>query len=156
GSAVGQLPVNKLAETASFLTGFDYHPTWLTFPVRAGTRRIGLVTSLGATGPFTPENRITLFAVPNSSSPQYAPFLAQFPQAKGSTYVGFAPPDRNQFYRQWSAGVRVTTMYREHAGFTSPAATYTATIGQDEAVTAGHLRGKVLKFDVFYPMPVKF
>lgn len=37
-----------------------------------------------------------------------------------------------------------------------PAATYTATVGQDEAVTAGRLHGAVLKFDVFYPMPVKF
>ncbi|HYK63265.1 MAG TPA: hypothetical protein VEV85_27770 [Bryobacteraceae bacterium] len=155
-SAVGQLPVNKLAETASFLTGFDIHLKRLTFPVRAGTRRLGFIGSFGATGPFTPEGRVALFAVPNSSSQQYSPFTAQFPQAKGSTYVGFVPPDRNQFYRQWSTGVRVTTMYREHLGFTSPSATYTATIGQDEAVTAGRLHGAVLKFDVFYPMPVKF
>jgi len=108
-SAVGQLPVNKLAETASFLTGFDIHLKRLTFPVRAGTRRLGFIGSFGATGPFTLEGRVALFAVPNSSSQQYSPFTAQFPQAKGSTYVGFLPPDRNQFYRQWSTGVRVTT-----------------------------------------------
>jgi len=91
-SAVGQLPVNKLAETASFLTGFDIHLKRLTFPVRAGTRRLGFIGSFGATGPFTPEGQVALFAVPNSSSPQYSPFTAQFPQAKGSTYVGFVPP----------------------------------------------------------------
>jgi hypothetical protein len=144
-SQVGQLPVNKLAETASFLTGFDSHPAWLTFPVSAGTRRIGFITSFGATGPFSPTSRLSLFSVPDPSSPQYASFISQFPQAKGSTYVGFVPPDRNQFYRQRNAGVRVTTMYREDGGVQTPAATYTATIGQDEAITGGHLHGAVLK-----------
>jgi hypothetical protein len=34
-------------------------------------------------------------------------------------------------------------------------ATYTVTIGQDENVTGGALRNPVVKFDVFYPFPLK-
>ena len=78
-------------------------------------------------------------------------FSAAFPQAAGATYIGFVPPQRLQFYRSWGAGVRLTTAY---PGGAPPAATYTISAGQDEAVTGGRLHGAVGKIDVFYPLPL--
>jgi hypothetical protein len=142
------LKVNELAESAAFSTGLDFHP-W-SWTVGQAARRIGFVLSLGASAPFDPISRISLFQVPARSSPQYNGFAAAFPAARDAAYIGFVPPDRRQFFRAWSAGIRLTTIYPQ-----SPPATYTITFGQDEAVTGGRLTGAVGNFDVFYPLPVK-
>jgi len=147
--SVAALPVNKLVNSEAFATGLDWHPfrPWIA---GAAKRRFGLIVGVGATGPFPPASRLTLFAVPSPSSPQYASFIAQFPQAASSAYVGFLPPDRAQFYRSWFTGFRLTTTSPQN----SPA-TYTVSIGQDEQITGGNFSGAVAKFDVFYPLPVK-
>jgi hypothetical protein len=144
---VAQLKVNELAQSAEFSTGLDFHPWSWTAP--DSVRRFGFVLSAGATSPFDPVTQLSLFQVPATSSQQYAGFIAAFPQAAGSTYIGFVPPDRHQFYRNWGAGFRLTTVSHDTA------ATYTLTAGQDEAVTGGRLRGGVAKIDVFYPLPLR-
>ena len=148
-TSVGNLPVNQLAESAAFLSGIDVHP-FKSWSAGGGTRRFGFVLGVGATGPYSPVSRLTIFTVPSSSSPQYASFIAQYPQAANATYIGFLPPDRNQFYRAWGAGFRLTTAYSGR-----PSAQYTLMVGQDEQVTGGSLHGAVAKFDVFYPLPVR-
>jgi hypothetical protein len=125
------------------------HP-FKSWPAAGGTRHLGFVLSVGATGPYPPASRLAIFAVPSSGSPQYASFIAQYPQAANAAYIGFLPPDRDSFYRSWSAGIRITTT---HNG--PPAAQYTVTLGQDEQVTGGNLQGAVAKFDVFYPLPAR-
>lgn len=151
---VGQLKVNELAETAEFSTGLDIHP-WPSWEVGNATRRFGVVLSVGASGPFDPKSRLNIFQVPATNSPQYAEFVAAYPTAKNSQYVGFIPPDRTQFYRSWGFGFRLTTTYREHEGSISPPATYLVTFGRDEAVTGGKFQGAIGKVDVFYPLPVR-
>jgi hypothetical protein len=148
-SAIGNLQVNQLAESGEFTTGIDVHP-FKSWPAAGGTRRLGFVFSVGATGPYPPASRLAIFAVPSASSPQYANFIAQYPQAVNAAYIGFLPPDRESFYRSWAAGTRLTTAYHGR-----PAAQYTVTIGQDEQVTGGNLQGAVAKFDVFYPLPAR-
>jgi hypothetical protein len=150
---VGQLKVNELAETAEFSSGLDIHP-WPSWDVGNAMRRFGIIFSVGASGPFNPQSRLNIFQVPATASPQYNGFVAAYPQAKGSTYVGFIPPDRTQFYRAWGVGFRLTTTYREHQGSHPPPATYTVTFGQDEAVTGGQFKSAVGKVDVFYPLPI--
>jgi hypothetical protein len=148
-TSVGKLPLNQLAQSGEFTTGIDVHP-FKAWTVGEGTRRFGFIFDVGATAPYPPSSRLSIFAVPVSSSPQYASFIAQYPQAAGNTYIGFLPPDRDQFYRSWSAGFRLTTAYKGR-----PAAQYSLTLGQDEQITGGSLHGAVAKFDVFYPLPVK-
>lgn len=151
-TSAAALPVNQLAETAAFATGIDWHP-FKPWPAGGASRRFGFVFGAGATGPFTPSSRLTLFTAPSPGSPQYQSFIAQFPQARNSTYIGFIPPDRAQFYRSWGAGFRVTTTYGPNT--VAPPATYTVSVGQDEQLTGGALSGAVVKFDVFYPLPVR-
>jgi hypothetical protein len=148
-TSIANLPLNQLAESGAFSSGIDLHP-FRSWNAGGGTRRFGFVLGVGATAPLPPASRLNIFAVPSSTSPQYASFIAQYPQAAGATYIGFLPPDRQQFYRNWSAGFRLTTSYNGR-----PAAMYTFTLGQDEQITAGNLRGAVAKFDVFYPLPVR-
>ena len=147
-NAIATLPVNRLAESGAFTTGIDVHP-FRSWAAGGGTRRLGFVFDVGATAPVPPANRLSLFVVPSAGSPQYPSFIARFPQAANSGYIGLLPPDRTQFYRAWAAGIRIMTCYADR-----PAATYTLTVGQDELVTGGNLQGATAKFDVFYPLPV--
>ena len=152
---VGNIQVNQLAESGEFLTGLDWHPKKLRWDVGKDKRRLGFVFSVGAKGPFEPKSRLSLFTVPDPTSPQYPSFAAQFPSAAHSTYVGFIPPDRDRFYRSYGAGIRITTLYDNpsDSSFRSPA-TYSLTFGQDENVSGGTLTGAVAKIDVFYPLPL--
>lgn len=143
----GALQLNELAETVEFHSGLDYHP-W-QWNAGAGVRRMGLVASFGAGGPLDPASRLRLFAAPSPASPQFRAFAEAFPTAAGAAYIGFATPDCPRFQRAWAAGIRLTTFENS-----SPAATYTTTVGQDEAIGGGHLSGLVWKVDVFYPLPV--
>ncbi|HUA87003.1 MAG TPA: hypothetical protein VMB85_24270 [Bryobacteraceae bacterium] len=148
-TSIANLPVNQVAESGAFSSGIDVHP-FPSWNAGGGSRRFGFVLGAGATAPLPPASRLNIFAVPDGASPQYASFIAQYPQAAGASYIGFLPPDRQQFYRNWGAGFRLTTSYSGR-----PAAMYTFTLGQDEQITAGNLHGAVAKFDVFYPMPVR-
>ncbi len=146
---IADLQVNRLAESGAFSTGVDVHP-FRSWTAGGGTRRLGFVVGVGATGPFPPRSQLSLFTAPAPGSPQYAGFVAAFPQAANATYIGFLPPDRSLFYRSWGAGVRITTRYGDR-----PSSTYSITIGQDEQVSGGSLQGAAAKFDVFYPLPVR-
>jgi hypothetical protein len=147
--SIGNLPVNQLAEAGDFSTGIDVHP-FRGWTAGKGTRRFGFIFGVGATAPLPPSSRLAIFAVPTPASPQYASFIAQYPQAANSAYIGFLPPDREEFNRAWEAGFRLTTTY---SGL--PSAMYSFTVGQDEQITGGILQGAAAKFDVFYPLPVK-
>lgn len=152
----GEVKVNQLAENAEFTAGLDWHPAALRWSLgSAAERRLGFIFAVGATGPLEPRTQLALFEVPAPNSPQYARFLQQYPSAAGSAYVGFIPQTRDRFYRAYGIGIRLLTRYNAQPGMPySPPATYSFTIGQDEAITGGSLRGAVAKFDVFYPLPL--
>ena len=152
----GDVKVNQLAENAEFAAGLDWHPAALRWSLGSSAeRRLGLIFAVGATGPFEPRTRLLLFEVPAPNSPQYARFMQQYPSAAGSAYVGFIPPTRDRFYRAYAIGIRLLTRYNAQEGTPySPPATYSFSIGQDEAITGGSLRAAVAKFDVFYPLPL--
>jgi hypothetical protein len=157
---VGAIRVNELAESADFATGLDFHPAGLKWDVgEKAERRLGFIFSVGASGPFEPTSRLRLFKIPDKASTQYARFVKEFPEASaaGVTHIGFIPPDRLRFYRAWGAGIRLTTHYFADDKKTESArapATYSFTLGQDENVAGGSLKGWVAKFDVFYPLPI--
>jgi hypothetical protein len=161
---VGNLKVNELAESAEFATGLDFHPwNWDLGSDASANRRFGFIFSVGASGPFEPSTRLKLFQTPDPTSPQYPPFVAQFPTAAHSPYVGFIPPDRDRFYRSWGVGIRLTTAYFaknakgivDRNSIARAPATYTVTFGQDENVSGGSLKGPTGKIDAFYPLPIK-
>lgn len=77
------------------------------------------------------------------------------PQAKGKEFVAFVVTDRDRFFRQYYAGFRVQTFFfnRYNMPMQRFPAQFDFTIGQNEYVTGGKLRGPVLRFDAYYPLP---
>lgn len=154
-TTVSKVPVNQLAQSADFKTGLEYRLKTFT-PADQTTvpfqkRTLGLVGYFGGMGQFqTPESQMQIFDVPPVNSQQYPAFAKQFPSVANATYVGFVPPNRERFYRNYGVGLRVTT----YANSPNPPATYTISFGEDEAITGGIFRSVVGKIDVFYPLPL--
>jgi hypothetical protein len=147
---VSNLPVNQMAESAEFKSGLEYSlHTWERDP---GNRRIGLIGYFGAMGVFQPpDEQMQIFTVPDKTSLQYPAFAASFPSAANAKFVGFVPPNRERFFRNYGLGARITSFSRDDS--LAPPATYTLSFGEDEAVTGGIFRSVVSQFDVFYPLP---
>jgi hypothetical protein len=158
-SQLGSVPVNELAQSGAFLTG-----TETRLHLWAGDTRIrtlGFVNFFGANGSFSdPVSNAEVFKVPPTSSPQWANFVSRFPafndpafQSK-ATYIALVPPDRERFYRIYGGGIRYTSYLRDQK-WAAPSM-FTATVGQDQSITAGRYRGPILKFDAFYALPLGF
>ena len=165
---VGNLRVNQLAQTAEFQTGLErIVKAWDVDWKQSGAdghrvRTFGIVVGGGATGPFNPVDTLQLFYAPTTASSQYSLFKSRYPTAGNYPYVGFVSPDRDRFYRQYQAGIRISTYINSSGGadatnaasrIAAPA-TYTFTLGQDEAVTGGRFRSVVGRIEVFYPLPI--
>lgn len=148
---VANLPVNQLAQGADFQTGLEFGlHTWES---DHHYRVPGLIGYFGALGEFQPPDaQMQIFNVPDKASLQYPAFIASFPSAANAKYVGFVPPNRERFYRNYGFGLRLTTFDKDNP--LSPPATYTLSLGQDEAITGGTFHSVVGKFDVFYPLPL--
>jgi hypothetical protein len=153
------LNANELLQSAEFQTGVEWRPgrfIWKNTTLNR-VRTAGLIAGFGASGPLNPKQGVALFNAPAQAAQLFSTFPAElaaqgFTPANPPKYLAFTTPDRPQFYRQWMAGLRISTFDLKNPG--NPPATYTATIGQDELVTAGMLRSAVVRFDVFYPLPV--
>lgn len=153
---VSNLPVNQLAQSADFQTGAEYRLRTYTpkDPATASfaNRTVGVIGYVGAMGVFeAPQAQMQIFDVPAKTSQQYAAFAQQFPSAANATFVGFVPPNRDRFYRNYGLGLRITTFYTP---LQNPPATYTLSFGEDESITGGIFRSVVGKIDVFYPLPL--
>ena len=162
---VGALKVNELAQSAEFVTGFEWRflesPRGLDGNDRDERQLFALSAFAGggATGPFEPKETLSVFEVPAPTSPQYADFMAKFPQAAKAQYVGFVNQDRDRFFRQYSVGLRLTTFYvkkgmrgQSDVPYTAAPAVISASVGQNEVVTGGKFDGAVARFEAFYPL----
>ena len=134
----------------------------------------------GAINPLTARRELAqIFKIPKAGSPQREDFLDRYGPIPDSDpakeFVGFVPLDRDRFLRQWYAGLRLKTFYCENRGCSIYRNNFPAIvdvmIGQNEAVTGGSLfhlkpdpndatktikkRSMVLRFDAFYPFPLR-
>lgn len=158
---LGTVKVNELAQSAEFITGFEWHPFGKWGSRQTGRiRTLGFVGFFGASGAFSdPTTRGRVFRVPSYDSPQWNNFTTHFPEflnpefADSARFVGLMPPDRERFYRQYGFGIRYTS-YNTDVVWVSPSM-FTLTVGQDQSITRGRYVGPVLKFDAFYPLPMK-
>jgi len=151
GETIGKVKVNEMAQSADYQTGIELRMhTYRAGDVR---RTVGIVAWAGGEGTFqAPARRISVFEVPAKTSAQYPLFASRYPSAVAFPYVGFAPPDRDRFFRSYGAGFRYMA-FDSRARY-APPSVYTVTFGQDEAITGGALRSVVWKADVFYPLPL--
>ncbi len=158
----GKLQVNKLAQSGEFLTGVGVKiKAWPQGGERV--RMFEAVGFWGANGAFKdPGTGAQIYAIPEKTSPHWPVFQRNFGneldklKAGGVTpdpkFVAFVPPDRERFYRQYGAGLRLTTFETQRPY--APPATYMFTLGRDQLITEGLYKGIVARADVFYPLPV--
>lgn len=159
---VGNIPVNKLAQSAEFTGELELRLFASDEAFRGqsedATQRfiLSLFAGGGTTGSPDPQDTLRVFEVPVETSAQRERFVQTFPEAGEREFVGFIAPDRDRFFRQYMADFRLTTMYADPAGgsYTSPAAMVSFSIGQNELVTAGRLRGLIARVEAFYPLPI--
>jgi hypothetical protein len=157
-----KLPVNQVAQSAEFQTGVErLIRAWDVDKSQESAsadghriRTFGIVAGVGATGPMNPVESLKIFAMPTPGMSQYPDLVRQYPQLTNAKYVGFTTPDRDRFFRQYSAGIRVSTYINSTTGQLAPPATYDFTMGQDEAITGGQFKGVVARFSCFYPIAI--
>ncbi len=151
---VSGLKVREAAHVFEFLGGFEYRLTGnnaLLPSFDRATKQKFSISLIGAFGSTTPldsaENKTTYKVFAD------APGLP--PEAKGKEFITFVRPDRDRFFRQYYAGVRVQTFF--FSPFNIPTQRFPAqfdlTIGQNEFVTGGRFRGPVIRMEGFFPLP---
>jgi hypothetical protein len=156
---VAQIKVNQLAQAGEFNTGLDYRLSSFPkiFPTigDSSDERVMLsgIAGFGAISPFNPLDVLQIFVNPDPASAQGPAFYKKFPSSQGFQFTGFTTPDRDRFYWEYGAGVRLTTLYFDHAGNQgmSPAMV-SYTLGQNQLVSGGHSAGWVQKVEAFFPL----
>lgn len=119
-----------------------------------------LFAGVGASSPLTPSDTVQIFKVPTNQKDIERIIGVGNTLPAGTEFIAFAGPDRDSFFRQWYAGLRLKTHYFKKASngrldiINRPGAMFDIGVGQNEAVTGGRLHGTVLRFDGFYPLPV--
>ena len=164
--SVGNLKVNEIAQSADFDTGLDMRLTSFHRPFQSasGSDRVSLslITGGGASGILQTNDTPSIFAVPAANSPQLPLFLSIYTKrgfpvdangAPTATHIGLYEPDRSHYYRHYFAGFRLMNHNLGQSGGMNDAraAMLDLTVGQDEAVTGGQLRGPVIRVNAFTP-----
>jgi hypothetical protein len=153
---VSNVPVNEVAQAIEFLVGGEYRLTkkWINFGSFDGktTNKFNLsfIFGGGAITPLRPRDTLDVFKIFPG-----APGLPEIPA--GKEFIAFVSPDRDRFFRQFYAGFRAHGYYFDYKNPDIPLKRYPATldvtVGMNESVTGGRLRGAVLRLEGFYPLP---
>ena len=149
--------VNEIVQGFQFLGGIEVPiPGAMTKPIASGfgptTRaRFGLsfVVGAGMSTPFSIQKTIQVFKV-NST------VTDAFPNAKGNDFIAFVSGDRNRFFREYYAGLRLKTYYvtdKDDELRDIFPGVIDITFGQNESVTGGDLHGGIARIDGTYPLP---
>lgn len=158
---VAQLKVNQLAQGGEFNLGLEYRMRsfpWHFSSVESDSNErvsLGLVAGFGGISPFNPVDTLQIFQNPAAGSPQATAFFNQFPSSKGFTFTGFTTPDRDRFFWEYGAGIRLTVPFFDKANLQrSGPAMLTYMLGQNQLVSGGVSRGVVQRLEGFYPLPL--
>ena len=153
---VSEVKVNEVAQAVEFLAGVDFRlnnrpMSFGSFGGQTATKlTFSLIAGGGATTPFNPRETLEVFKAFAG-----APGLPELPP--GTEFVAFVSADRDRFFRQYYAGLRLQTHYFDYKNPSIPLNRYPAqldiTFGQNEAMTGGRLRGGVIRLEGFYPLP---
>jgi hypothetical protein len=133
---------------------------------------------MGAISPLESNKQaVQIFKIPETNDPQRAEYERRYGvPPNGKTNIAILPLDRERFFRQWYAGIRLKTHYCEDTPcfyyVNSFPAIVDFSVGQNEAVTGGSLyyfkqrdpndptdlqkkHWYVFRLDAFYPFPIK-
>lgn len=156
-TGIKNLKVKDVARVFEFLSGLEFrltgnngmHPS---YGIDQGTKQKFSLSLIGAFGSVTPidplESAPTIFKVFDE-----APGLP--PAAKGKEFVAFVPSDRDRFFRQYYAGLRLQGFFFNK--YNVPLQRFPfqldVTVGQNEYVTGGRMHGSVFRMEGFFPLP---
>jgi hypothetical protein len=117
----------------------------------------GFTTSPPGSGP------IPIFSLTDNAAARERYIPLDDPKRDDYKYIGFVAPETRDFFPQYYAGLRFRTHHFQECSGPDVACspdvrvnfpgTIDIVIGQNAAVTGGHLVGPVLGLDVFYPLP---
>jgi hypothetical protein len=148
------LKVNELAQSAEFLTGLDFrlgqflNPMWSQSSNTKMRSALFFTVGGGATGLLKADasSSYPVYQL-NSADADYARLVQRYPQAANYSYISFIPPARNQYDTEYFAGFKLVTHY-----VAGPSAMVSFTVGQNELVSGGELRGAVGRVEAFFPL----
>lgn len=146
--------VNELVQGVEFQAGLEVPIRFsMPFPsispgvVQRAT--VSLIASAGASDPFRRRDTSQVFRVNDE-----ARRIFDIPQ--GREFIAFVSTDRDRFFRQYYGGLRFRGYFFSENNsdllqhFPS---IFDVTVGQNETVTGGRLRGAVLRADGSFPIP---
>jgi hypothetical protein len=173
--------VVDLVKSFDFLAGLEYRAfnangwIWTLIPGVKQRTSVYFTFGGGAISPLSVKRESAqLFIVPVVGDPRRAEFIRRFGDPQSLTYVGFVPLERDRFFRQYYAGIRLKTHYCDDADCKTYRNRFPSivdfAIGQNEAVTGGrlkaevrdsannviaHRRAWVARVDAFFPLPFR-
>lgn len=155
-TVIGTEKPNNLVQSFDFLVGleFDLIPRTKFFGGSFNTdTSLSFIVSGGATLPLSTSNTPTFYKIPKVGNPaQTDPaFLAVFPGTENKDNIAFVAPERDRFFRQYYAGVRLKTYFDNKNMYP---ANFDLMLGQNEAIT-NKLRGTILRLDGSTPLPIR-
>lgn len=160
-TAVSGLKVKDAARVFEVLGGLEFRLTGNNALLPSFDRQtkqkfsLSVIGSYGIVTPLDPlEKAPTVFKVFEGAE-------GLPPAAKGKEFVAFVPVDRDRFFRQYFAGLRIQTFFfnKYNVPLQRFPAQFDLSVGQNEFVTGGRLHGPVIRMESFFPLPyekVKF
>jgi Mor family transcriptional regulator len=151
---VGGLKTKDAARVFDLLAGIEYRVTGNTALLPSFDRQtkqkftFSLIAGFGFVTPTDPQEEIKVFKVFKD-----APGLPI--EAKDKEFVAFIPADRDRFFRQYYAGVRLQTFFfnTHNIPMQRFPAQLDLTFGKNEYVTGGKLDDPVFRIDGYFPLP---
>jgi hypothetical protein len=185
--------VVDLVQSFDFLAGLEYRAfdatgwIWTLIPGLKQKTSVYFTFGGGAISPLSVKRASAqLFTIPVDAvpamggnpavpaDPRRAEFIRRFGDPKTLKYVGFVPLERDRFFRQYYAGIRLKTHYCGDSDCHTYKNRFPSIvdfgIGQNEAVTGGRLksdvrdaannligrrRAWVARVDAFFPLPFR-
>ena len=157
--------ISDLDAGFSFLAGYQYK--FLRGSIAGNRFDLSLILGGGAATVLAPEKNGLLYKIPGSEDPERRRLLESKLRSltddngvpfdpnrlAGYTEIAFVTKERDRFLRSYYGGFRFETHYGDTAP-SRPSGMFDVMFGQDETVTGGRLKGSVLRFDGFFPLPI--
>ncbi len=159
--AARELNLNTIAQAAEFQSGYEFQfaraGSRTSFDGRRHRTALGWIVGGGAALPLHPVSSGKAFDFPARGTYGYERLITLAPELAAALtapkHLVLTTPDRNNFLRGYFTGIRMSTFY-DSGNRARSVGTVTATIGQNELITGGILRGFVSQVEASYPLPL--
>ncbi len=160
-SNVSNLPVKDAARVFDFLTGVEILLTGNNALLPSFDRKtrmkfaLSFIAGGGAITPEEPKDKLISFKFPAEGKGLPDQIQALVSDTKNTDFLTFVPKDRDRFFRQYYAGLRIQSFFfnSHNVPIQRFPAQLDLTMGQNEYVSGGRLRGSVFRIDGYFPLP---